>query len=101
MPRGGSKFREQDALASVEALVVRPRVARRMLGDCGNERLWQLINSGEIRSFLDGKARRISVPSIKEYIDRQLALQSSSRARVKSTSRRSNDQTGGRVPELR
>jgi hypothetical protein len=57
----------------VEPLVVRPRVARRMLGNCGTERLWELINSGEIESYLDGKARRITVSSIKAHIARQLA----------------------------
>jgi hypothetical protein len=57
----------------VEPLVVRPRDARRMLGGCGNERLWALINSGQLKSFLDGRARRISVASIKEYVERHLA----------------------------
>jgi hypothetical protein len=60
-------------LDDIEPLVVRPRVARRMLGNCGTERLWELINSGEIESYLDGKARRITVSSIKAHIARQLA----------------------------
>ena len=45
-------------------LVVRPREARRMLADCGNERLYQLLNAGELESFADGRARLITVVSI-------------------------------------
>jgi hypothetical protein len=62
----------------VEPLVVRPRVARRMLGNCGTERLWELINSGELESYLDGRARLITVASIKAHIARKLAAQSAS-----------------------
>jgi hypothetical protein len=61
------------ALDDIEPLLVRPRIARRLLGNCGPERLWALINSGEIKSYKDGNARRISVASIKLYVARQLA----------------------------
>jgi hypothetical protein len=47
-----------------------------MLGNCGTERLWELINSGELESYLDGRARRITVASIKAHIARKLAAQS-------------------------
>lgn len=57
----------------IEPLVVRPRVAKRMLGDKENEGLWVLINTGELESYLDGRARLITVASIKGYVARQLA----------------------------
>lgn len=53
-------------------LVVRPRAAREMLS-CANERLYQLLNSGELESFRDGRARLITVASIHAYIRRRLA----------------------------
>jgi hypothetical protein len=54
-------------------LVVRPRVARKLLGNCGNERLYELLNSGALESFVDGRARLISVASINRYIADRLA----------------------------
>jgi hypothetical protein len=48
-------------------LVVRPREARRML-DCSNKRLYVLMATGELKSFKDGRARKIIVESIKKYI---------------------------------
>ena len=54
-------------------LVVRPRAARRLLGNCGNERLYELLNSGAIQSFVDGRARLISVASINRYVADRLA----------------------------
>ena len=55
-----------------ERLVVSPRRARHML-DCGNTRLYELINGGELDSFLDGRSRKITVESIHRYIARHLA----------------------------
>jgi hypothetical protein len=55
-----------------EPLLVRPRVAWRILG-CGNTRGYELLAAGELESFLDGRARKITVASIRAYIDRQLA----------------------------
>jgi len=56
------------------ALVVRPRIAQRMLGGIGTNQLWRLLNSGTIESFLDeGGCRRIVVKSIHAYIELQLA----------------------------
>jgi hypothetical protein len=56
----------------VEPQLVRPRVAWAMLG-CGNTRGYELLNAGELESFLDGKARKIVVASIHKYIERKLA----------------------------
>lgn len=55
-----------------QALLVRPRAARTMLA-CGNERLYDLLNSGELESFREGRARLITVASIHKYIARRLA----------------------------
>ncbi len=57
---------------SVQPLLVRPRVAWLMLG-CGNTHGYELLNSGELESFLDGKSRKIVVASIHSYIARRLA----------------------------
>jgi hypothetical protein len=43
-----------------------------MLG-CSNTYGYQLLNAGELESFLDGKARKITVTSIYAYIARRLA----------------------------
>jgi hypothetical protein len=56
----------------VEPLLVRPRDAWRMLG-CGNTHGYELLNAGELVSFLDGRARKITVESIHRYIARKLA----------------------------
>jgi hypothetical protein len=60
-------------LAAPNPLVVRPRAARRMLGNCSEESLWQLINSRQLESYLDGRARLITVASIEAYVQRKLA----------------------------
>jgi hypothetical protein len=43
-----------------------------MLG-CGNTHGYQLLASGELQSFLDGRARKITVASIHDLIARRLA----------------------------
>jgi hypothetical protein len=55
-----------------EPLLVRPRDAWRMLG-CGNTHGYQLLNAGELESFLDGRTRKITVESIHRFIARRLA----------------------------
>jgi hypothetical protein len=54
------------------ALVVKPRVAWRMLG-CSNTHGYALLAAGELDSFRDGRARKITVASIHRYIARHLA----------------------------
>jgi hypothetical protein len=55
----------------VEPLAVRPNRAMVML-DCGRTYLYELINAGALESYTDGKARKITVKSIKRYIARKL-----------------------------
>jgi hypothetical protein len=64
--------------AAVEPVLVRPRDAWRMLG-CGNTRGYALLNAGELVSFLDGRARKITVESIHGYITRKLAAERSTK----------------------
>jgi hypothetical protein len=56
----------------IEQLLVRPHEAWKMLA-CGNTHGYELLNAGELDSFLDGKARKIVVASIHRYIARKLA----------------------------
>jgi hypothetical protein len=52
--------------------VVRPKVAFKLIG-CGITRGYELVNSGQLESYLDGRARKITVRSILRYIERRLA----------------------------
>jgi hypothetical protein len=56
----------------IEPLVVRPAEAWRMLG-CGPTYGYELLERGELDSFTDGGARKITVESIKRYIAKKLA----------------------------
>lgn len=56
----------------IEPFAVSPRQACRLLS-IGNTRLCQLISAAELTSYLDGRARRIPVLSIREYVARKLA----------------------------
>lgn len=58
-------------MTKVEPLIVKPKDARRMLS-ISQKRLYQLIAAGELDSFKDGASRKITVASIKAYIERRL-----------------------------
>jgi len=60
----------------VEPLVVKPKVSWRLLG-CGNTRGYELIAAGELESYKDGRSRKITVASIRRYIERRLAASNS------------------------
>jgi excisionase family DNA binding protein len=57
--------------AALEPLAVTPRQACILLS-VGNTRLYQLINEGELETYLDGRARRITMDSIRRRIGRLL-----------------------------
>jgi hypothetical protein len=59
--------------SAIEPLVVRPRGARRMYGNCSEAELYRKIAAGEVESYLDGRRRLITVKSIKADIARNLA----------------------------
>jgi excisionase family DNA binding protein len=56
----------------IEPYVVKPRTACRLLG-CGLTRVYELINSGVLESFMDGRNRKITTRSIRAHFERQLA----------------------------
>jgi excisionase family DNA binding protein len=58
----------------VEALVVSPHQTGVMLS-CGRTRVYELLEAGELDSFRDGRARKITVASIHRYIERRLAAE--------------------------
>ncbi len=57
---------------TVKPLVVRPKRAREMLGNCATRTLWSLINDGKLRSYKQGTARLIEVASIEQYVAEML-----------------------------
>jgi excisionase family DNA binding protein len=66
----------KDSLTMIQAdnlspLVVRPRQACAMLS-AGLTRVYELMNCGELESFRDGGSRKITVASIKAYVERRL-----------------------------
>jgi excisionase family DNA binding protein len=58
--------------ASTLPLAVRPAEAGRLLGLC-HSRVYQLLRSGELQSYADGRARRIPMQAIHDYMARRLA----------------------------
>jgi excisionase family DNA binding protein len=46
------------------------------------ETLYRLLNSGELESYTEGRARRITVRSINAYVERRLADEAQRRGRV-------------------
>jgi hypothetical protein len=58
--------------SSVMPLVVRPREAWRML-NCSNYYGYKLLAAGELESFVDGNARKVTTKSIRRSISRQIA----------------------------
>jgi hypothetical protein len=65
-------------VSQLEPLVVSPRGAQRML-QCGHKKVYQLMAEGHLISFLDGRARKITVASIHEHINRCLAASAGSK----------------------
>lgn len=68
-------------------LVVSVRRAMVML-DCGRTHLYELLESDKLKSFRDGRSRKITVASIQEYIRQQLAAAELQQASVKAHDRR-------------
>lgn len=66
--------------ARVEPLVVTPREACALL-NIGNTRLYRLLGDKQIDSYREGRARRITMASIKSYIARCLAESMGKRGR--------------------
>jgi excisionase family DNA binding protein len=64
--------RDRESAFTVEPLVVSPRIAWQMLG-CGNTRGYELLAAGELETYKDGRSRKITVASIKRYVERHVA----------------------------
>jgi hypothetical protein len=58
--------------ANLMPMVVKPRGAGQLLS-CSLKRVYELINAGELESFLDGGSRKITTASIAAYVARRLA----------------------------
>ena len=72
---------------NIEPLVVPPREAWRLLS-CGNTHVYALLASGELKSYHDGRRRKIIVASIHRLIARRLASASASHETVQTPRRR-------------
>jgi excisionase family DNA binding protein len=67
--------------STTDVLVASPNQAMQKLL-ISRATLYQLINSGDLESYTQGKARRITVRSINAYVERRLAAEAQRRGRV-------------------
>jgi excisionase family DNA binding protein len=81
-----------------DPLAVRPRDACQLLA-VGNTRLYELIGSGQLESYLDGRARRITMASIKQYIARRIAAAGPATNSQRETKPQSRGRRQPRKPE--
>jgi excisionase family DNA binding protein len=65
-------------------LVASPNQAMRAI-QVSRKKLYELINTGELESYTEGKSRRITIRSINEYIERRLATEAARRGRAASS----------------
>ena len=56
----------------ITPLAVAPRDACRLLS-IGQSRLYALMRTGELPSYWDGRARRITMAALQEYVARRIA----------------------------
>src|SRR5689334_13061954 len=60
----------------LEILATSTKNAKKIIG-CGNTRFYELLNSGEIQSYTDGRSRKVIVASLRDYVARQLEAEAS------------------------
>jgi len=53
----------------------------------GKDRFYELLKSGEIESYLDGRSRKVLLASVDAYIDRQIAQSKGSFQRARHPKR--------------
>jgi hypothetical protein len=58
-------------VTQLDRLCVRPRIAEELLS-IGHKQLYELLGRGELESFKEGKARKITLASIQAYVARKL-----------------------------
>ena len=88
--------------STIEPLVVGTTEAQRM-GGWGKTKLFELLEAGELQSYLDGRVRRITTASIHERIRKKLEESGStkrdmSRITAASIEKRSRQKTTGLKP---
>jgi hypothetical protein len=64
-------------------LVASPKQTMRAI-QVSRKKLYELINTGELESYTEGKSRRIIVKSINDYVERRLATEAARRGRAVS-----------------
>jgi excisionase family DNA binding protein len=72
-----------DHTDNLEPLAVSPRQACLLLG-VGNTRLYQLIGNGELDTYREGRARRITTESIKRRVAHLLAVSNQISAHIEA-----------------
>ncbi|MCP3461886.1 helix-turn-helix domain-containing protein [Bradyrhizobium sp. CCGUVB23] len=72
-----------NSIALEAPLVASPNQTMRAI-QVSRKKLYELINSGELESYTEGKSRRITIKSINEYIERRLATEAIRRGRTAS-----------------
>jgi hypothetical protein len=63
------------------SLVATPNQTMAYIG-VGRAKLYELINSNELESYVEGSARKILWPSIHAYVKRRLAAEAARRGRA-------------------
>jgi excisionase family DNA binding protein len=63
-----------NSIALEAPLVASPNQTMRAI-QVSRKKLYELINSGELESYTEGRSRRITVKSINDYIERRLAAE--------------------------
>jgi hypothetical protein len=58
----------------------------------GKDRFYQLLHTGEIESYLDGRARKVVISSVDAHIDRQIAQSKGAFQRARYPRRRDSEQ---------
>jgi excisionase family DNA binding protein len=69
------------SIALVVPLVASPNQTMRTI-QVSRKKLYELIKTGELESYTEGKSRRITVKSINDYIERRLAAEAVRRGRM-------------------
>ncbi len=70
-----------NSIALEAPLVASPNQAMKAI-QVSRKKLYELINTGELESYTEGKLRRITVKSINDYIERRLATEAVRRGRA-------------------
>ena len=73
-------MRQKPKIEAIERLVVSVDAARAMLGGCSRAAVYEILP--QLKSYMDGRARRITVESIKRYIAGRVATATGEKRRA-------------------